>query len=106
MSVESARPAVGRHRETKVAEKGSSVTAASGSVGAPLTRISNLDRMRVSRTKSPWAARGDMSPALVLMAKVDSSTRVTTSVLAPSLATGPSRFHGSAIRVRYLLATG
>ncbi len=87
-----------------MAEKGSSVTEARGSVVAPLTRSSNLDRIRVSRTKSPWGARGDMSPAFVLMAKVDSSTSVTLSVLAPSLATGPSKFHGSDMWVRYRLA--
>ena len=44
MRVESARPVVGRQRDTNVAENGSSVTAARGSVAAPLIRISNLER--------------------------------------------------------------
>ena len=76
--MESATPGRGRHRDTKVAEKGSSVTAARASGRAPLTRSSNRDRIRVSRTKRPWAEPVTMSPARPLMAKVDSSTRVTT----------------------------
>ena len=77
MRVESARPGAGRFRDTNVAEKGSSLTAASGSARTPLTSTSKRDRIRVSRKKRPWAAPGAMSPAPPLMAKVDSSTRVT-----------------------------
>ena len=49
----------------------------SGSGRAPFTRSSRRDRMRVSRTKSPWADPGTRSPLCPLMVKVDSSTRVT-----------------------------
>jgi hypothetical protein len=97
MRVESARPSGGRHWDTKVAENGASVTADSGSVRAPSTRSSNEEISRVSRTNRPWAEPADMSPALPLMTKVDSSTRVTTPALASSWVTGPAKFHGSAM---------
>ena len=103
INVESARPGAGRQRETKVAENGSSVTAANGCVRTPSTSTSNREMMRVSRTNSPCAAPVDMSPALPLMAKVDSSTRVTTPELESSWVTGPAKFHGSAIRLPYRL---
>ena len=90
IKVESARPGSGWLRDTNVAENGSSVTAASGSAGEPSIRTSNRDTIRVSRKKSPWAAPGAMSPALPLMAKVDSSTRVTDPVPEPSWVTGPA----------------
>ena len=86
-----------------MAENGSSVTAASGSVRAPLTSSSKRERIRVSRTKRPWAAPGEMSPALPLMAKVDSSTRVTTPGAGSSGVTGPAKVQGSAMRVPYRL---
>ena len=79
--MESARPGAGRHLDTKVAENGSSVIAANGSVLAPFTSTSSRERIRVSLKKSPWAAPAAMSPELPLMAKVDSSTRVTTLAL-------------------------
>ena len=73
-----------------MAENGSSVTAASGSVRTPSTSSSKRERIRVSRTNSPWAAPGDMSPAPPLMAKVDSSTRVTAPPPEASWVTGPA----------------
>ena len=57
----------------------------------------------MSRKKRPWAAPAAMSPALPLMAKVDSSTRVTTLAVESSRATGPAKFHGSAMRLPYRL---
>ncbi len=51
----------------------------------------------MSRTNRPWAAPGVMSPAPPLMAKVDSSTRVTTPAVESSCVTGPAKFHGSAM---------
>ncbi len=42
-----------------------------------------------------------MSPAPPLMAKVDSSTRVTTPAVESSCVTGPAKFHGSAMGVPY-----
>ena len=84
-----------------MAENGSSVTAASGSVRTPFTSTSNRERIRVSRKKRPWAAPAVMSPAPPLMAKVDSSTRVTTPAVESSCVTGPAKFHGSAMGVPY-----
>ena len=46
-------------------------------------------------------APADMSPALPLMAKVDSSTRVTTRALESSWVTGPANVQGSAMRLPY-----
>ena len=89
MRVESARPTGGRQRDTNVAENGSSATAASASVGDPLIRTSNRDTTLVSRTNSPWAIPALMSPAQPLMAKVDSSTRVTSPEFESSCATVP-----------------
>ena len=86
-----------------MAENGSSVIAANGSVLDPLTRTSSRDRIRVSLKKSPCAAPAAMSPELPLMAKVDSSTRVTTLVVESRRATGPAKFHGSAMRLPYWL---
>jgi hypothetical protein len=88
--VESARPPDGYPRETNVALKGSVATAVSGSSGRPSTRSSRRERIRVSRKNSPWAPPVMMSPAWSLMAKVDSSTRVTVPRRPPSPATFPA----------------
>ena len=90
ITVESARPGAGRFRDTKVAENGSSLTAESGSARTPLSSTSKRDRIRVSRKNRPWAAPGAMSPAPPLMAKVDSSTRVTDPEPGESWVTGPA----------------
>ena len=99
MRVESARPGGGRHRDTKVAENG--VVGDGGQRLGPGTVDQHLEagQDRVSRKKRPWAAPAVMSPALPLMAKVDSSTRVTTPALESSWVTGPAKFHGSAMAV-------
>ncbi len=73
-----------------MAENGSSVMAASGSVVCPFTSSSSRARIRVSRKKRPWAEPRAMSPELPLMAKVDSSTRVTTLAPESNLAIGPA----------------
>jgi hypothetical protein len=62
----------------------------------PSTSTSNRERILVSRTNRPWADPGEMSPAPPLMAKVDSSTSVTT-LEEPNWVTGPAKFHGSAM---------
>ena len=96
MRVESARPGRGRApgheggRERVVGDRRPATRAA-----APFTRSSNRDRIRVSRTKRPWADPGDDVPAPPLMAKVDSSTRVTTPPAWPRPATLPLKVHGS-----------
>ena len=95
MSVESAIPGRGGQRDTKTAEKGSSETTASASGFAPFTRSSKRDRIRVSRTKRPSADGVTTSPSRPLMAKVDSSTRVTTPSDWPRPATLPLKVHGS-----------
>jgi hypothetical protein len=77
-----------------------SVTAASGSVLTPFTSTSNRERTRVSRKKRPCAP-SLMSPSPPLMAKVDSSTRVTTPAVESSRGTGPAKFHGSAMALPY-----
>ena len=101
--MESARPDAGAHLDTKVAVNGSSVIAANDWDRAPLISTSNRERIRVSRKKSPSAPPVVMSPALPLMAKVDSSTRVTTPALESSWVTGPAKFQGSAMRLPYRL---
>ena len=78
-----------------MAENGSSETTASDSGLAPFTRSSNRDRIRVSRTKRPSAEGVTTSPSRPLMAKVDSSTRVTTPPAWPRPATLPLKVHGS-----------
>ena len=87
--VESAWPVLGRHRDTKVAEKGSFATAVSVSVRWPLTRSSRRDKIRESRTNSPCEPPRSMSPDLLLIANVDSSTRVIAPLAPPASATWP-----------------
>src|SRR5579872_1240280 len=94
MSVESARPGRGGHRDTNDAENGSSDTTASASGRAPFTRSSKRDRMRVSRTNRPSAEGATTSPSLAEMAKVDSSTRVTVPPEEPRRGTLPAKVHG------------
>ncbi len=95
--MESARPAFGWQRETKDAENGSRAIAVSGSARDPFTRTSSRESIRESRTKSPWEPPTRMSPEAALMAKVDSSTRVTEPVESPTDATLPEKFQGSLI---------
>ena len=61
----------------------------------PLTRSSNRERIRVSRTNRPSAEGVTTSPSRPLMENVDSSTRVTTPSDRPRPVTLPLKVHGS-----------
>src|SRR5438552_482678 len=97
VSVLSARPAPGRVRSTKVALKGSVLSAVNGSGCWPLMRSSKRERKRVSRKKRPWGRSGSTSPDREEMQNDEPWTRVTVPEGPPSEGLSPSKVHGSDI---------